>query len=434
MAARDILRHHWPTLTIALTAGAIACAAVFMVASMPPRTIVMATGPDGEAYKEVGERYRAALAREHVELKLRPTAGGAENLALLLDPHSGVDVALVPGGITSAVDAARLESLGTLFYEPIWWFHRRDVEGVGAASLRGRRVAIGAPGSGMLPISRELLKRNGTEGQIKEALELSPRATVAKLKSGDIDIAFMMTSWDAPVVQELLADEQIQLAGYPRADAFVALYPFMSKLTVPRGVRDLAKDLPPSDITLVASKASLVIRKGLHPALQYLLIAAATDIHGGPGIFQHANQFPAAEAIDIPLSSEARQFYRSGPPFLRNYLPFWLATLLGKLIILLIPIVGVLYPMTQFLPRLYDWLMRSKVLRLYGELRLLEDEVLHAHRNGHDTGEMIGRLDRLEQQANELRMPAAYASMPYVLRDHIALVRDSLKKEAMAGR
>src|SRR5882757_6637060 len=270
MAARDVLRHHWPTITIALTAAAIAGAAVVMLSSMPPRTITMATGPDGETYKEIGERYRAALARENVALRLKPTAGGAENLALLLDPHSGVDVALIPGGITSAADAAKLESRGTLFYEPFWWFHRREAEGVGASSLRGRRVAIGAQGSGTYVISLELLKRNGNEGQLKEALELPPRAATEKLLSGAIDIAFMMTSWDAPVVQQLLADEQIVLAGYPRADAFVAIYPFMSKLTVPRGVRDLAKDLPPADITLIGTKASLVVRKGLHPALQSL--------------------------------------------------------------------------------------------------------------------------------------------------------------------
>jgi TRAP-type uncharacterized transport system substrate-binding protein len=430
MAARDVLRHHWPMITIALTAGAIACAAVAMLGSMPPRTIVMATGPDGEAYKEIGERYRAALAREHVDVKLRPTAGGVENLALLLDKSSGVDVALVPAGIVAAADATRLESLGTLFYEPFWWFHRRDVEGIGAGSLRGRRVAIGAQGSGTYALSLDLLKRNGNEGQLKEALMLPPRATAEKLLSGDIDIAFMMTSWDAPVVQQLLADERIALSGYPRADAFVAIYPFMSKLIVPRGVRDLAKDLPPTDITMIGSKASLVARKDLHPALQYLLLEAAVEIHGGPGIFQRANQFPAAEQIDIPLSGEARQFFRSGPPFLQSYLPFWLATLIGKLIILLIPIVGVLYPMTQLLPRLYDWVMRSKILRMYGELRLLEDEVARARTN--DTGDMLARLDRLEEQANRVKMPVAYASMLYGLRDHIALVRDGLRTRAAA--
>jgi hypothetical protein len=234
----------------------------------------------------------------------------------------------------------------------------------------------------------------------------------------------MMTAWEAPEVQQLLADERVGLSGFPHADAFVALYPFLNKVVVPRGVTDLAKDRPPTDVTLIATKASLVVRKDLHPAIQYLLLNAATEIHSGPSLFNHANSFPAAEAIDIPLSDEALRFYKSGLPFLHEYFPFWMAALIGKLIILLIPILGLLYPMTRFLPSLYDWVMRSRILRMYGELRLLEDEMANAH----DRREMVARLDRLEEQANHLRVPVAYASMLYSLRDHIDLVRQGLKK------
>ena len=152
------------------------------------------------------------------------------------------------------------------------------------------------------------------------------------------------------------------------------------------------------------------------------------EIHSGPSIFNRPNQFPAPEAIDIPLSGEALRFYKSGLPFLNDYFPFWVAALLGKLIVLLIPILGVLYPMVRFLPRTYDWLMRSKVLRMYGELRLLEDEVANVRGSGGATADMIARLDRLEQEANHLRLPVAYATMLYTLRDHIDLVRAGLNK------
>jgi hypothetical protein len=117
-------------------------------------------------------------------------------------------------------------------------------------------------------------------------------------------------------------------------------------------------------------------------------------------------------------------------PFLHDYFPFWMAALLGKLIILLIPILGVLYPMMRFLPRLYDWVMRSKVLRMYGELRLLEDEMANAGGSGREMREMITQLDRLEEQANHLRLPVAYASMLYMLRNHIDLVREGVRKHA----
>jgi TRAP-type uncharacterized transport system substrate-binding protein len=430
MPARNLLRNHWPAITITVTAAAIACAAFVLLRNMPPHRIVMATGPEGSAYQGIGERYRAALARANVEVQLVPTAGSVETAAMLRDPHSEVSVGLIQGGVIGAANTSGLESLGTISYEPLWWFHRREIQGVGVDGLRGRKIAIGSEGSGTRALSLELVKRTGMERQVGEFLALSPRAAAEKLLAGEIDVAFMMNSWDAPLVQQLLADERVGLSGFPHADAFVALYPFLHKVVVPRGVTDLAKDRPPADVSLIATKASLVVRDDLHPAIQYLLLNAAVEIHSGPSIFNRANEFPAAEAIDIPLSNEALRFYKSGLPFLHDYFPFWMAALIGKLIILLIPVLGVLYPMMRFLPRLYDWAMRSKVLRMYGELRLLEDEVANAGGSGRDTREMIARLDRLEEQANHLRMPVAYASMLYMLRNHIDLVREGLKKHA----
>jgi len=436
MPIRAFLRHHWPTVTIAVTAAAIGCAAFVMLGNMPPHRIVMATGPEGSAYQEDGKRYQAALAKAGVEVQLRSTAGSVETAALLRDPHSGVSVGLMQGGVVGvmqgggAANTAGLESLGTVAYEPLWWFRRREIQGVGAEGLRGRKIAIGPPGSGTRALSLELIKRTGTERQVGELLALSPREAAEKLEAGEIDVAFMINSWDAPVVQQLLADERVALSGFPHADAIIALYPFLTKVIVPRGVTDLPRDQPPADVTLMATKTILVVRADLHPAIQYLLLNAASEIHSGPSIFNRANAFPAAEAIDMPLSSEAARFYKSGVPFLHDYFPFWMAALLGKLTILLIPILGVLYPMMRFLPALYDWAMRSKVLRMYGELRLLEDEMAHARGSGGDMREMLTRLDRLEEQANHLRVPVAYASELYMLRNHIGLVREGVRKHA----
>jgi TRAP-type uncharacterized transport system substrate-binding protein len=424
MSAGDFLRNYWPAITIAVTTAAIAGAALVTLRGMPPHQIVLVTGPEGDAYYEVGKRYRAALAKADVEVRLVPTAGSVENLAILRDPHSAASVALIQGGIPGAGDTSGLESLGTVFYEPLWWFHKRDIRGEGVDGLRGQKISIGPEGSGTRALALELMKRTRSEPRIGEVLALAPRVAGEKLLAGEIDVAFMMTAWEAPEVQQLLADERVGLSGFPHADAFVALYPFLNKVVVPRGVTDLAKDRPPTDVTLIATKASLVVRKDLHPAIQYLLLNAATEIHSGPSLFNHANSFPAAEAIDIPLSDEALRFYKSGLPFLHEYFPFWMAALIGKLIILLIPILGVLYPMTRFLPSLYDWVMRSRILRMYGELRLLEDEMANAH----DRREMVACLDRLEEQANHLRVPVAYAGMLYSLRDHIDLVREGLKK------
>ena len=333
------------------------------------------------------------------------------------------------GGVISAATTSGLESLGTIFYEPYWWFRRSEIKESGVGGLRGRRISIGPEGSGTRALSLPILARAGIDAQNSELLSLSPQATAEKLLAGEIDVAFMVASWYSPVVQQLLADDRIVLSGYARADALVALYPFLTKLILPRGAVDLAKDRPPNDLTLIASKASLVIRDDLHPAIQYLLLSAATEIHARASIFNRANEFPAAEVVELPLSSGALRFYKSGPPFLHEYFTFWMAELIGRLIVLLIPIFGLLLPMMHFLPRMYNWVMRSRILRIYGELRLLEDAT--SRDPGSDQRKMLAQLDRLEEQVNHLRLPVAYANMLYELRAHIDLVRGRPRKPAL---
>jgi TRAP-type uncharacterized transport system substrate-binding protein len=230
------LLHNWPSITIAVTAAAIASAAVLMLRSMPPRLIVMATGPEGSRYYDVGERYRAALARANIEVRLISTVGSVENLAMLLNSRSGASVALIEGGIIPPEDSSQLASLGTVFYDPLWWFHRREIEETGFDSLRGQKISIGAEGSGTRALSLELIKRSGMEGKVGELLPLPPRAAAEKLLAGEIDVAFIVTTWESPVVQQLVADERIAVSGFPQADALVALYPFLHKVILPRGV------------------------------------------------------------------------------------------------------------------------------------------------------------------------------------------------------
>ena len=228
MALRYILRNHWLVITITVTAVAIVIAAVVILRDMPPRMIVMATGSEGGSFYDVGERYRAALASAGVEVRLVPTAGSAENLALLLDPNSGVNVGLVQGGTIGAEASSKLESLGTLFYEPLWLFHKREVGNTkGHLDLRGRRISVGPLGSGTRELTLELLKRNGIDGQNSELLALTTKESEEKLLAGEIDALGTVNAWEAPIVQKLISDEHIELYSFAaRADAYVALIHF----------------------------------------------------------------------------------------------------------------------------------------------------------------------------------------------------------------
>jgi TRAP-type uncharacterized transport system substrate-binding protein len=427
MAAKDFIRNNWPTITIGVTITAIAVAAFVMLRSVPPDRIVIATGGQTGAYYKYGNRYREELARVGVKIEVRPTNGSPENLALLHDPKSGVSAALIQGGIVSPDDADDLETLGTVFYETLWLFGKRGVTGKGLGGLRGKTVAIGPDGSGTQKLVLELLKRHGINGQVSNLLPLTTAEGRDRLLAGTVDAAFMVASWDALDVQRLLADPSIELSGYPQADAYVALEPFLHKVVVPRGLRDLAADQPPADMVLVAAKASLVVRKDLHPAIQFLLLRAARQIHAAAGVFQAANEFPADEAVGLHLSDAARRFYKQDLPFLYNYLPYWIADLIGKLVFLLIPIIGLLYPMMRSLPKLYDWTIRHRIRRLYGELRLL-DEQLRTVFGRDGVSRIAAALEHLEEQANGLKVPVAYANQLYDLRQHIDVVHARLSR------
>ena len=416
-----------PAIALAVLVVAALWAAIVALRPLPPRAVTMATGAEGGAYHEVGRRYRALLAHHGIELRLLATAGGLENLARLRDPRSGVDVALLQSGITSEKESPDLESLGTVFYEPLWFFYREASWGKGLEGLRGRKISIGPEGSGTRALALELLARNGIDQRFADLLPLAPQEAGERLIGGEIDAALMLAAWDSPMVKRLLADERIGLASFPRADAYVALYPFLNKLTLPAGVSDLAKSRPPADVVLFAPKASLVVRKALHPAIQYLLLDAAEQTHSGPGIFQKSGQFPAPESIDLPLGEEARQFYRSGRPFLQRHLPFWAAVLVGRILPLLIPLVGVLYPLLRFTPALYGWPVRWRIFRIYGELRRLESE-MESRDADRPLDDLSQRLDQLEEKASHLAVPRAYASLLYTLRMHIALVRERLER------
>jgi TRAP transporter TAXI family solute receptor len=391
---------------------------------LPPRHFVLATGPEGSSYRLYGEEYRELLAKEGIDVDLRPSEGDVENLQLLSDSASDVDAAFVQGGLTTKKKSPQLVSLGSLFYQPLWIFYRslgRSPAGF-LKELTGLRVSMGPQRSGTRALSETLLASAGIDTDSALLKDLSPEAAAEQLERGRIDAAVILGSWDSPAVQKLLQADGISILPLTRVDAYAALFPYLERLVLPEGTGDLQLDNPPADVPLLAVKTSLVIRRDLHPAIQYLLLDAAEQIHGHPGVFDDAGQFPAAEAIDLPLSAEARQFYKSGRPLTQRYLPFWLAALVERLLVLLVPLLGVMYPLFRLAPSIYAWNIRRKIFGLYTELRVLELEVGSAAPGGLSS-DLLGRLDSLDQRAHRMRLPVSYTPMLYTLRDHITLVR-----------
>lgn len=251
---------------------------------------------------------------------------------------------------------------------------------------------------------------------------MSNDTALRALQSGEVSAAIFVDGAQSPAVWNALHDPKLNLMNFRRADAYHRQYPYITKLTLPPGSIDLALDIPGDEVALIGTKAMLATRDGLHPALVNLLADAAREIHSGPGFFEEAGEFPGTTQVDLRVSTEADRHKRFGPSFLYQYLPFWVATIAERAIIVLLPLAVVLVPLINYLPQLLRWRVRSRVYRWYGELALLERDV--ATRTGAlPVDKWLADLDRIEHSVAQIRTPVGFASEAYTLREHIGLVR-----------
>ena len=435
ISVRDLLATAGPFIVLALL---LLAAAYFFLQPTPPRHVVLATGPEGSAYAEFGRRYAAELKRYGIKVELRATRGSLDNLRMLRDPKQNIDIGFVQGGSSAAarmVDEDKggvpLVSLGSLFFEPVWVFYRTEAakslpQGRLAeiAQLPGWRINLGARGSGTPGLMRKLLSANGIERDQLKYTNLEVTPAVLALLGGQIDAMVLASAPESPMVQMLLQTPGVGLMEFPQAEAYARRFPFLSPVTLPQGVVDLAKDIPAHDVPLIAPTTSLVAREDTHPALVQLFVQAAAKIHGGAGWIARAGRFPNPQNTEFPLAREAERFYRSGPPLLQRYLPFWLANLIDRMWVALFSIIAVLIPLSRVLPPLYEFRIRRRIFRWYRHLRDIEDRIAE----GADSREaLLAELDTLESKAEHITVPLSYTDELYDLRSHIALVRGRLR-------
>ena len=405
--------------------GAAAWTAGYFLQSAAPRHIVLASGLEDGLFHQYAKRYVEILARSGVTIEERMTAGAGDNLRLLEDPHSGVDIGFTQGGIARFPEANDVVMLSNLYYLPMWIFYRDTDTFNHVNELRNHRVAVGAEGSGTRSLIESVFALNNLTTENMTMLPLGNDAALRALKSDEIDAAIFVDGAQNQAVWAALHDPHLRLMSYGHADAYPRLLPFIKKLTLPSGVIDLAHDIPGKGVALIGTKAMLAARDGLHPALVELLVDAAHKIHDGQGFFEEPGEFPGTTRVDLRVSTDAEQHKRFGPTFLHRYLPFWLATLVERAIIILVPLAAVLLPLFHYLPQLLRWRVRSRVYRWYGELALLERDV--AERTGAlPTEKWLADLDRIERAVARIRTPSGYASEAYTLREHIAFVRRAI--------
>jgi TRAP transporter TAXI family solute receptor len=418
---------------IAALAAAVALVLTYQfVDPAPPKRIRMATGhPDG-AYNAFGEEYRSVLARHGIELELRNTSGSIENLSLLEPGEPGVEAAFVQGGTGGFARSGSLVSLASLYFEPVWVVFREGLAISRLTDLAGRRVAVGPQGSGTRTIALELLSDNGVGPSDLELSDLTGAEAVSAIQQGALDLLFVVGSAKSTNVRRAVLADGVELLSLARSKAYTRRHRFLSEVVVPEGVIDLERNVPGEDVTLVSPTATLVVREDVHPALMELLLEAATEIHGHGGLLEAPGEFPSPHFVDLPLSKTAKRYFESGPPFLRRTLPFWAATLIDRLLVMLLPLLAFVVPLFRFMPIVYRWRARSRIYRWYKELRPLEDRV----RLGlapEDVGEVLAHLERMESAVKQVSVPWSYMDELYQLRLHIDLVRGEVKRAVSPG-
>jgi TRAP-type uncharacterized transport system substrate-binding protein len=411
---------------IALLAVAAVWLAVRLIQPAPPDTLTITAGPEGSSFWNAAQKYKAILARNGIKLKVLTSEGSDENLRRLADPHSHVDVGFVQDGIAPAADRAGLMSLGSVAYVPLAIFYHGPVV-TRLSGFKGKRLAIGAQGSGTRALALALLKANGiVPGGSTTLLPLSGDAAADALISGKVDAAFLTgDSAQPPVMGRLYRTPNVRFYNFTQAEAYARRFPYLTQVRIPMGAFDLGANLPSAPIQMVAPTEELVARDSLHPALSDLLIEAAREVHGKAGVLQRAGEFPAPLARDFPISDDAARYYKSGKSFLYRTLPFWIASLVDRLVVVVVPLVVVLVPALRVVPSLYAWRVRSRIYRWYGGLIAIERGAL-SDASASEREALVRRLDSIEESVNGLKMPLAYADQFYVLREHIGFVRERL--------
>ena len=391
----------------------------------PPRRVVITTGGESGAYFAYANRYAKAFSHHGITLEVRPSRGSVENLARLSDPASGVTIGLVQSGIGEAARYPDLESLASVAHEPIWVFHKPRPGAAPVTSLGffgGKSIAIGPDGSGTRAAALKLFEAHQIGAPETRFSDESGSEAVAAVIQGRVDAAFMVAAADAPSVRQAL-DAGLEPVSFERADAYVRLLPWLSKVLLPQGVVNLARDLPRQDVQLIAASANLVVRNDLHPAIAYLLMDVASDIHRGQTLANGPREFPNERQLDFPQSRESQRYFKNGRPFLQRYLPFWLANLLERFALTLLPALAIVIPLMRVLPGLLGWRELSRILKLYHEIEQLEarGELSPARR-----ASAMAHLQRIETVLASSHLSARRSNEKYQLKGHLQMLRNRL--------
>jgi TRAP-type uncharacterized transport system substrate-binding protein len=404
-------------------------ATFWFIHSAPPDTIIITSGDDDTRFVKTAEKYQKILARNGVKLKILKSEGSLENLERLDNPKFRVDVGFVQTGVAKGQNIDKLVSLGSISYEPLFICYRNSKPLELLSQFKGKRLAIGEDGTGTQVLALELMAMNGIkEGGETALLKMDDEEAAKALKEGKIDAVFLMSdSASSQTMHDLLHSPGVKIFDFSQADAYSRRIGYLNKIVLPKGSFDFGKNIPDHDISLISPTVEIIARADLHPALSDLLLEAATEVHSHQGLTQKRGEFPVMLEHEYKISPDAVRFYKSGKSFLYKYMPFWLASLVNRILVVFLPMILILIPGLKSIPALYRWRMRLRLLRWYRALLILEED-LATHITPEKRNELLDRLNRIEETVNNLKVPASFADQLFTLRSYMVMVRERLMR------
>jgi TRAP-type uncharacterized transport system substrate-binding protein len=397
----------------------------------PPSTVIMATGIKGNTFNYFGQRYREIFARFNIELELPDTAGAAENIKLLEDPKSGVQIALVVGGVSDGKHAPGLLSLGTVYNNPFWLFYSSNEPFDRLSQLKGKRIAAGPVGSGTRSSAEQILGKGGVNSENAVLLPIGGSDAVEALNDGKVNAVWIFGAPDATAVHSLLRNPNVQLMSFPTAEAFTIIFPELVRLVRPRAVIDIDRNIPPTDVPLIGSTAKVLVRSDLHPEIVQLLLQTMVEIHGGRAIFQRSGEFPNSTDTEYPVAPAAIDYYKNGPSFMQRHLPLWLSVHVQRALAVLVTAVAIGFPLFRFLPVAYNWIKRRRLFYWYAQLKALEASFDTDPMDKHLAEKQVD-IERIEDAVSHIRFPLTFSDQVYNLRSHIDIVRRKIASRVNA--
>jgi len=430
---REFLRF-WAPVVVA--SAVVLIVAWQYVEPAPPGKVVIATGPAGSTYNDYARKYQDYFAAHGVELEVRETSGAAQNYALLNDPDSGVDVALVQGGTAPPAHLRKnVEGVCTVSVEPLFICYRHVDDPIGPVladpttinDLAGRRLAIGSKAGGTRAVAEPLLRAHGVlDAPGTTIVDESGPKSAAKLKAGEIDVSFFAVDAQTPYLLDLLQTPGIRLLSLRNADVYTHKFAYVTPTTLDEGIIDLRANVPDHPVRTLAVSTALVARKKTHKAVVQLLVQAAHDTHAGMHPVAARNAFPSLELGEVPIGADARYYFNLKPGFLQRKIPFWAAQLVDRLLILIVPLLVVLIPMMRLAPVLYRWGVQHRIYRWYRRLRVLDDRAMADDASPSQREIDLTEVQKLDREVSAVRVPLSYMEQLYQLRLHIAWVKDRL--------